>query len=49
MVVQSYGRITCTDKRQNKIRQKTIFYTPVYNQFFNENKHVDLPFLVNLG
>ena len=49
MVVRSYGTITWTDKRQNKIRQKTIFYTPVYNQIFYENKHVDLPFLVNLG
>ena len=49
MVVRSYGRITWTDKRRNNIRQKTIFYTPVYNQIFYENKHVDLPFLVSLG
>ena len=49
MVVRSYGRITWTDQRQNNIRQTTIFYTPVYNQIFYENKHVHLPFLVNLG
>ena len=28
---------------------KVKFYSPVYYQIFNENKHVDLPFLVNLG